>query len=65
MIALESVREFLENNGNMVEYRSTNKSLTVVDNSSGIFNLLKRIFQKIGKLFSINKRDTVGINEKN
>lgn len=65
MIALESVREFLENNGNMVEYRNTNKSLTVVDNSTGIFNLLKRFFQKIGKLFSINKRDTVGINEKN
>lgn len=66
MIALESVREFLENNGNMVEYRNTNKSLTVVDNSTGIFNLLKRFFQKIGKLFSINKRNVEEIkNEQN
>lgn len=66
MIALESVREFLENNGNMVEYRNTNKSLTVVDNSTGIFNLLKRFFQKIGKLFSINKRSVEEIkNEQN
>lgn len=66
MIALESVREFLENNGNMVEYRNTNKSLTVVDNSTGIFNLLKRFFQKIGKLFSINKRNVEEVkNEQN
>lgn len=65
MVALESVREFLENNGNMVEYRNANKSLTVIDNSNGIFNLLKRIVQKIRKLFSINKRDTIRINEKN
>lgn len=66
MIALESVREFLENNGNMVEYRNTNKSLAVVDNSTGIFNLLKRFFQKIGKLFSINRRISEGIkNEQN
>lgn len=65
MVALESVREFLENNGNMVEYRTANKSLTVIDNSNGIFNLLKRIVLKIRKLFSINKRDTIRINEKN
>lgn len=66
MIALESVREFLEANGNMVEYRNTNKSLTVVNNSTGIINLLKRIVQKIGKLFSINKRNAEGIkNEQN
>lgn len=64
MLALSSVREFLENNGNMLEYRNINKSLVVVDNSSSIVKLLKRILQKIGKLFSVDKRDTVEINER-
>lgn len=65
MLALSSVREFLENSGNMAEYRNINKSLAVVDNSSSIVKLLKRILQKIGRLFSINKRDIIGINEEN
>ncbi len=58
MFALESVREFLETNGNMAEYRNTNTSLAIVDNSSKLFKLFKKIIQKIGKLFYINKKNT-------
>lgn len=58
MYALETVRDILEANGDIAEYRNTNKSLTIVDNSSKILSLFKKIVQKVQKLFYINKRNT-------
>ena len=56
MYALETVRDILEANGDIAEYRNANKSLAIVDNSSKILSLFKKIIQKIQKLFYINKR---------
>lgn len=55
MISLDSIRDYIEANGNMTEYRNTNKNLLVVDNSSKVVNIFKTIIQKIRKLFRINK----------
>lgn len=62
MIALDSIRELLKVNGDIVEYRNENKSLAIVKNSNGIASLFAKIIQKIGKLFSINKRSAEKIN---
>ncbi len=57
MIALESVRELLEANGNMVEYRNINQSLAIIDNSLSFIKLFKKFIQKVKKLFYINKEN--------
>lgn len=65
MMALDSVREVIESNGNIVEYRNTNQSLVLISNSSNIFSLFRKMLQKIRKLFIINKRHSSEIGEKN
>ncbi len=57
MIALDSIRDYIEANGNMVEYRNTNKNLLVIDNSNKFIKILKTIINKIRKLFRINKEN--------
>ncbi len=54
MIALDSIRDYIEANGNMIEYRNTNKNLLVIDNSNKVIKIFKTIIQKICKLFKIN-----------
>lgn len=54
MIALDSIRDYIEANGNMIEYRSTNKNLLVIDNSNKVVKIFKTIIQKIRKLFRMN-----------
>lgn len=54
MIALDSIREYIENNGTMLEYRNSNKNLLVVDNTNKFVKIFKTIIQKIHKLFRIN-----------
>lgn len=58
MMALEAIRNVLQENGDLNEYRNTNKELVIVDNSSKTFNLFRIVIQKIRKLFYINKRNT-------
>lgn len=65
MLALESVREILETNGNIYEYRNTHKSLAIVDNSLNFITLLKKLVQKIKKLFYINKKNVEEIKNEN
>lgn len=67
MIALDSIREYIEANGNMVEYRNTNKNLLVIENSNKIVKIFKTIIQKIFKLFRINSanvQNQVNMNRK-
>ena len=56
MLALESVRDVIEANGNMSEYQTQNTSLAIIDNSPHIVAVFKRIITKVKKLFTINKR---------
>lgn len=55
MLALESVRNYIELNGNMIKYRNSNTSLAIIDNSNNFVKVFKTIIQKIRKLFYINK----------
>ena len=55
MLALESVRNYIELNGNMINYRNSNTSLAIIDNSNNFVKVFKTIIQKIRKLFYINK----------
>lgn len=67
MIALDSIRDYIEANGNMIEYRSTNKNLLVIDNSNKVVKIFKTIIQKIFKLFRINSanvQDEFNMNRK-
>ncbi len=57
MIALDSIRNYIEANGNMVEYRNSNKNLLVIDNSNKFIKIFKTIIKKIRKLFRINKEN--------
>ena len=34
MTALDSIRDYIEANGNMVDYRNTNKNLLVIDKAN-------------------------------
>lgn len=67
MIALDSIRDYIEANGNMIEYRNTNKNLLVIDNSNKVVKIFKTIIQKIFKLFRINSanvQDEFNMNRK-
>ena len=67
MIALDSIRDYIEANGNMIEYRNTNKNLLVIDNSNKVVKIFKTIIQKIFKLFRINSanvKDEFNMNRK-
>ena len=59
MIALDSIREYIEANGNMVEYRNTNKNLLVIENS----NKIVKIF-KLFRINSANVQNQVNMNRK-
>lgn len=56
MLSLESIREYIEENGDMKEYRTKNTSLTAIDGHNKIVKIFKTIIQKIRKLFGLNKQ---------
>lgn len=58
MLALDSIRDVLERNESIEEYRKQNQSLVLVDSSFGFINMFKKIIQKLRKLFYINKKVT-------